>query len=161
MKRLNPGGWTLARHLRLIALVLGLSVALAACGVETPTNPPVPTTTIAPTATTAPADTAPTATTAAGTGSGPVIEVTVNEWSIEPKTIDATSGMVTFKVTNKGKFPHNFAIISNGQELKKTKNIPGGQSDTLEVDLSAGAYQTICDIPGHKDQGMMGTLTTK
>jgi uncharacterized cupredoxin-like copper-binding protein len=158
MKRLNPGGWILARHLRLIALALGLSVALAACGVETPTNPPVPTTTIAPTA---PAAEAPTATTAAGTSSGPVIEVTVNEWSIEPKTIDATSGTVTFKVTNKGKFPHNFAIISNGQELKKTKNIPGGQSDTLEVDLSAGAYQTICDIPGHKDQGMMGTLTTK
>lgn len=160
MKRLNPGGWTLGRHLRLIALVLGMSVALAACGVETPTNPPAPTPPPAPTATLAPAD-APTATTAAGAGSGTVIEVTVNEWSIEPKTIDAPAGIVTFKVTNKGKFPHNFSVISNGQELKKTKNIPGGQSDTLEVDLSAGAYQTICDIPGHKDQGMMGTLTTK
>jgi uncharacterized cupredoxin-like copper-binding protein len=161
MKGLNQGLVIGLRPGRLVALLLGLSVLVAACGVETPTNPPLPTATTAPpTATTAPATTDATATTAAGTGS-PVIEVTLNEWSIEPKTIDATAGVVTFKVTNKGKFPHNFSVISNGQELKKTKNIPGGQSDTLEVDLSAGAYQTICDIPGHKDQGMVGTLTTK
>ncbi len=160
MRGFNERVGTLRQHLLLGLLVLGMSVALAACGVETPTNPPA-----AATATTAPVAAAPTATTAptasGGTSTGAAIEVTLNEWSIEPKTIDASAGKVTFKVTNKGKFPHNFAVVSNGTEVMKTKNIAGGGTETLEMDLTAGSFQTICDIPGHKDQGMVGTLTTK
>jgi uncharacterized cupredoxin-like copper-binding protein len=162
MRGFNVHIGTWRKYLLLGLLVVGMSVALAACGVEVPTNPPAPTATaapVAPTATAAPA--APTTATGGGTSTGAAIEVTLNEWSIEPKTIDVTAGKVTFKVTNKGKFPHNFAVVSNGTEVMKTKNIAGGGTETLEMDLTAGSFQTICDIPGHKDQGMVGTLTTK
>ena len=142
----------------VLALIVGMSIALTACGVATPTPPPTAVPTAAPTATSAPV-----AATATGGGSstGAAIEITLSDFVITPKTIDATAGTVTFKVTNKGKSPHNFAVVSNGQEVKKTKNLVNGQADTLEVDLPAGTYQVICDIPGHKEAGMVGTLTVK
>lgn len=141
----------------LAVLLLALSLALAGCGADA-TATPQPPTPAPPTAvvTTGAADTP----TAAASGAAP-IAVTLLEYSIDPKTIDATGGKVTFQVTNKGKLPHNFAVVSNGQELGKTKNLGNGQSETLTLDLQAGTYQTICDLPGHKDQGMLGTLTVK
>lgn len=157
MRGFNSRIGTLRSHLLLVALVLGMSVVLAACGADAPTAVP------APAATTAPAAAEPTATTASGgsTSAGAAVAVTLSEWSIDPKTIDVSAGKVTFNVTNKGKFPHNFAVVSNGTEVMKTANIPGGGTATLEMDLTAGSFQTICDIPGHKAQGMVGTLTVK
>ncbi len=151
-------------------LLIGASL-LVACG-ETPTTAPAaaPTaTTVAPAAeatatTAAPAAAEPTATTAStgsgGTAAGGPIAVTLKEWSIEPKSIQAPAGHQTFKVTNEGKFKHNFSIIVNGQEVK-TANIDSGATAMLEADIPAGTYDTLCDIPGHEQQGMAGTLEVK
>ena len=72
--------------------------------------------------------------------------MTLKEWAIEPKTIQASAGHQTFKVTNTGKFPHNFSIEVNGAQMK-TPNIKTGESATLETDLAAGSYSTLCSIP--------------
>ena len=164
-----------ARPRLVLAGVLLIAASfLAACGDTAPaTTAPAaaPTATTAapaaaePTATTAaPAGTEPTATTAAagsgGTAAGSPIAVTLNEWSIEPKSIQVPAGHQTFKVTNAGKFKHNFSIIVNGQEVK-TANIGNGETAMLEADIPAGTYDTLCDIPGHKQQGMAGTLEVK
>jgi uncharacterized cupredoxin-like copper-binding protein len=160
MKGLHERGTvTRGPGLLMAALVVGMSIALTACGVGTPTPPPTAVPTEAPTATSAPV--AATATSGGGMGAGAAIDITLSDFVIAPKAIDATAGTVTFKVTNTGKSPHNFAVVSNGQEVKKTKNLVNGQSDTLEMDLTAGTYQVICDIPGHKEAGMVGTLTVK
>jgi plastocyanin len=34
-----------------------------------------------------------------------------------------------------------------------------GQSDELKVDLKPGKYTIYCDIPGHREGGMEGTIT--
>ena len=151
-------------RLVLAGVLLLAGSLLVACGDTAPTATPAPAA-AEPTATTAaPAAGEPTATTAAGgsggTAAGSPIAVTLNEWSIEPKTIQAPAGHQTFKVTNAGKFKHNFSIIVSGQEVK-TPNIDAGQTATLEADIPAGTYDTLCDIPGHKQQGMAGTLEVK
>ena len=138
-------------RLALIAAVLLLGSLLAACG-DTPTATPVP-----PTATAA-SGAAPTA--ATGGGAAQEIAVTLNEWSITPADIQVPAGHVKFKVTNAGKFPHNFKIVVNGQQ-QGTANINGGASAEYETDLTAGTYDTLCAIPGHKDQGMAGKVTVK
>ena len=144
-------------RLALAGVLLIAGGLLAACGdtAATPTTAPAA-------ATTAPAADA-TSTPAAG-GSAPAaggeIAVTLKEWAIEPKTIQASAGHQTFKVTNTGKFPHNFSIEVNGAQMK-TPNIKAGESATLETDLAAGSYPTLCTIPGHKDQGMAGTVEVK
>jgi uncharacterized cupredoxin-like copper-binding protein len=157
-------------RLVLAGVLLLAGIFVAACG-ETPTTAPAaaPTaTTAAPAAaeptTAAPAAGEPTATTATsgsgGAAAGSPIAVTLKEWAIEPKTIQVPAGHQTFKVTNTGRLKHNFSIIVNGQEVK-TANLATGETATLEADIPAGTYDTLCDIPGHKQQGMAGTLEVK
>jgi uncharacterized cupredoxin-like copper-binding protein len=159
-------------RLVLAAMLLVAGSLLAACGDTAPaTTAPAaaPTATTAapaePTATTAaPAAAEPTATTASpgsgGAAGGSPIAVTLKEWAIEPKSIQVAAGHQTFKVTNEGKFKHNFTIMVNGQKVK-TANIGNGETVMLEADIPAGTYDTLCDIPGHKEQGMAGTLEVK
>src|SRR3546814_10367988 len=52
---------------------------------------------------------------------------------------------------------HNLAVAD--QDLK-TSDLAGGEAGTLDVSsLAAGEYEIFCDIAGHKDAGMVGTLT--
>ena len=65
----------------------------------------------------------------------------------------AKSGVVTFKVTNKGKLQHDFSIGG-----RKTKLLSPGQSDTLRVTLRKGAQAYKCTVPGHAAAGMKGVV---
>jgi uncharacterized cupredoxin-like copper-binding protein len=90
-------------------------------------------------------------------GSTAVKAVTVNVTAKEFKfTLSKTSvphGKVTFKLTNKGKLPHDFAIGG-----KKTKLINAGKTTTLTVTLKKGKSAYKCTVPGHAAAGMKGTL---
>ena len=141
-------------RLALVGMLLGAASLLAACGdTATPTTAPVP-----PTATIAAA--APTTAPSGSGGAGAPIAVTLKEWAIDPATISVPAGHQVFKVTNAGKFPHNFSVMVNGQE-QKTANLKAGETATLETDLTAATYPTLCDLPGHKDKGMAGTIVVK
>lgn len=83
------------------------------------------------------------------------IEVELGELFIRPDKIEVEAGQVTFDVTNGGKIEHNFAI----QGASATDMIAPGDSDTLTIpDLAAGEYTFICEVAGHADGGMKGTL---
>jgi uncharacterized cupredoxin-like copper-binding protein len=131
-----------------LALLLSLSSLLAACDTGGSATPVPPT----------PAAVATTAT-GAGSSSG-AVNVTLSEFMISPATINVAAGHVTFNVTNSGKYPHNFGVMVNGTDMK-TANLNPGDSATLAVDLTAGTYNTLCDIPTHKDKGMAGTIVVK
>ncbi len=77
-----------------------------------------------------------------------------------PPAIKLAAGHQTFNVTNAGKLTHNFTIVV-GDKTFATPNLHAGETATLETDLPAGTYNTLCSIPGHKEQGMAGTLTIK
>ncbi len=63
-------------------------------------------------------------------------------------------GKVTFKLTNKGKIPHDFSIAG-----KKSKSIPAGKTGTLIVTLKKGKLPYKCTLDSHAKLGMKGTLT--
>jgi len=68
------------------------------------------------------------------------------------------AGTITFAIKNDGPPPHNLA--SPG--LKKvSETIDAGATTKLTVDLKAGTYTYICNVPGHEQLGMKGTLTVK
>jgi len=102
----------------------------------------------------------------AGCGPGATPKPNVVEKSIEttefafaPKEIDIPAGSA-LKVTlvNKGVLEHDFAIDSLG--FKVSVPIGGTQSGTTGA-LAAGKYDFYCSIAGHKEAGMVGTLTVK
>ena len=91
-------------------------------------------------------------------GSG---QVTLSEFKITPAALTATAGS-TLTIQNTGTVTHDLVVAdSSGKVLVKTNVIQPGASAQLQLPstVTAGSYSTYCDIPGHKTQGMVGTLT--
>lgn len=82
-------------------------------------------------------------------------EVELGDLFIKPEKLEAQAGAASFEVTNTGQTEHNFAV----EGVAKTEMIPPGETATLTVpDLAAGTYTFICEVTGHADGGMTGTL---
>jgi plastocyanin len=148
----------------MAALAALTSVALVACGGEASSTSQPQAAATNPPAVTAPADTGSTADDApAASGDVQEVSVTLKEWAIEPSTIEVNAGMVRFNVQNTGQFSHNMAFQIEGEgTVAKTKNFKGTEGpQVLEVELEPGTYKMLCDIIGHPEQGMVGTLTVK
>lgn len=99
------------------------------------------------------APSAPTATTAT------TVNVTAGRpsefrFTLSKKTV--ARGVVTFRVTNRGKVAHDFKIGN-----KKTRMLAPGRSQTLRVTLSKGKKNYLCTVAGHAAAGMKGTLTVR
>lgn len=78
------------------------------------------------------------------------------KWSVNAVTVKAGQA-TTITLVNSGKVEHNFVI----SELNIRVDMPAGKTVTATIPASAkaGTYQYICDVPGHKEAGMVGTLT--
>ena len=48
--------------------------------------------------------------------------------------------------------------INASKELAATPDVRPGDSAELTVDLDPGAYALVCTVPGHREQGMIGTI---
>jgi len=90
--------------------------------------------------------------TAAGTVT---IKVTATDFKFKLSRASVPTGTtVIFKVTNKGKIPHDFKI--NG---KKTQLIKPGATKTVTVKFTKkGRLTYICTVTGHAKLGMTGKL---
>ncbi len=88
------------------------------------------------------------------------INVTAVDFKFRLSKLSVPRGsVVTFKVVNKGKSPHDFDI----PELRKgTKYIAPGKNTTFKVTFNkAGAYRYVCTVPRHIQLGMDGRLRVK
>lgn len=66
---------------------------------------------------------------------------------------------VTFTFTNFGALEHAFAI--DEPPIASQVIAGGGTTDTLVVNLPPGTYEYYCPVPGHREAGMVGTLTVE
>lgn len=82
------------------------------------------------------------------------------EYSYNPKEVTVNKGTVKITLDNKDTASaHSFLIpdfnVNSGQ-------IPAGQSKTITFNASkTGDFGINCDVPGHKEGGMVGTLHVK
>ncbi len=116
------------------ALTLGVALALTGCSGGTPAGPTA----------------APSASFTVGA---------LDAFKYDPATLTAKVGeQVTVVLDNKGVLEHNFVIeefdVHLGPIAGGAKSAPGVFTPT-----AAGAYTYFCDVPGHKEAGMIGTLT--
>ena len=104
--------------------------------------------------------TPPSGETAAGSGAGAEqtkIDVTSIDLAFEPKGFAIPADTeVTVTLTNKGALQHDFHI---DQLSLTTKLLNTGESDTLTFKAPAGTLDFWCTVPGHKEAGMVGTIT--
>jgi plastocyanin len=71
----------------------------------------------------------------------------------------ATAGNVKVVTVNEDTVRHTLLIIQDGVKLPNFKLVVAqeGAIDVGEINLAAGSYTLICDVPGH--QNMKATLT--
>ncbi|MCC6674907.1 MAG: cupredoxin domain-containing protein [Thermomicrobiales bacterium] len=114
----------------------------------------------------APADTgaaaAPTETPAADSGAGAAsaqdVTVAMHDIYFDPAefTIPANTP-VKVTLPNQGAAPHDFSIDALGISV----TVNPGETGEVTIDAPAGEYEYYCNIPGHKEAGMVGKLTVQ
>jgi plastocyanin len=93
-----------------------------------------------------------------GTGGATAVDLKAVDINWEPKTLNAKVNQpLTVNIANGGTLEHSFAVPDLGVP---EKTIAPGASDTVTfIPSQAGTFQYVCNIPGHKEAGMVGTLT--
>jgi uncharacterized cupredoxin-like copper-binding protein len=116
------------------------------------------------------------------------VQVTLGEASATQMFIHlsspiAAAGKVTFTVTNQGTHTHEFVVLATdtpadsfpiasfegekdridedaaGTNVGETGDMEPGTTKTLVIDLSAGHYAVVCNLPGHYRMGMHQDFT--
>jgi uncharacterized cupredoxin-like copper-binding protein len=106
----------------------------------------------------APAAATPTGAAAAGPqAQSPTVSLEDIKFDPPAITIPANTA-VTITLVNKGASVHAFNIDA----LKVTSgDVQPGATATVTINAPPGTYQYYCPVPGHKEAGMVGTLTVK
>ena len=122
------------RTLVLLAVVALAAMALAACGGG--------------------------ASTSGSSNAAPLnVTVTATEFKFDPATINATAGQtINLTVKNIGTVQHTWVLAAANVKLTID---PGKTATATFTAPAAGTYQYECDIPGHKEAGMIGQLIVK
>lgn len=85
--------------------------------------------------------------------------VSMIEMAFIPDPIDVTSDQARLRIVNDGLVPHSFVVPELG---KGTPDLAPEAEMTLDFrDAAPGTYTVICDIPGHREAGMEGTLNVE
>jgi plastocyanin len=89
-------------------------------------------------------------------GSEGAVTVVAEDIAFGADTYEADAGTVEFEYVNEGVIQHSLVIEGNDdfRLLVETR----GDVDRGSVDLDAGSYVLVCDIPGHEQSGMVADL---
>ena len=153
----------------IIAALLSLAFLVAACGDDDDDDgdgggPP---------AATEPAD--------GDGGEATTVDVGLEEFSVNPSVDTVAAGTVTFSLTNDGTMPNNFKVIATDlaadalpviedqfivdeeavDVLATTADLDAGGTEEVSLDLAAGSYVLICNIPSHYESGMFTAFTVQ
>jgi plastocyanin len=95
-------------------------------------------------------------------GAGTTLELTSpadGEFSYDKKTLQAPAGSVTINYDNPAALSHDVVIEDqSGEDVGKTDLI-AEDTTSITLELQPGTYTFYCDVTGHREGGMEGTLT--
>jgi plastocyanin len=128
------------RTFTLIAVLLSLTLPLAACGGD---------------------DEETEAGSSGGGRGGETLKIAADPGGaleFDKSSLTANAGKVTIVMDNPSDLPHAVEIEGSGVEVAGDTVMKGGVSEA-SADLKAGEYEFYCPVDGHKQGGMEGTLT--
>ncbi len=128
------------------------------------------------------ASTAATTETAATTGKP--LTIKMGDFFFSPKDVNAGAGTVTIATPNEGKTTHEFVLVKSDADPaslpvkqgevdedavvtqgsgspNEIADVKPGQSKSGTFELTPGKYVMFCNLPGHYQQGMYGSVTVK
>jgi uncharacterized cupredoxin-like copper-binding protein len=87
------------------------------------------------------------------------LDIHAGNFYFKPNALDAQAGVTTIKLTDDGGI--HTLVFDNAFSGFQLEVSGGGDSSTGKVDLKPGKYTFYCNITGHRQQGMEGTITVK
>jgi plastocyanin len=85
------------------------------------------------------------------------LDIKGGNFFFDPKNSDAPAGIDAVKLESEG---GQHTLVFDGGKVPGFKLLASsGKSDELKVDLKPGKYTIYCDLPGHREAGMEGTIT--
>lgn len=85
------------------------------------------------------------------------VTVVAQEYRFEPDTIRVKKGSrVVIRLENRGTQPHEFEIEALDFEIGPIR--PGTSAEAAFVAEKPGTYTYVCNVDGHQQKGMRGTL---
>jgi plastocyanin len=95
-------------------------------------------------------------------GGGDAIAVSLAEWGLKPVGLTLAAGSYTFAATNDGTIPHGLALDGEGvTAATPDASYAAGETQSFSVDMVPGTYEIFCPVPGHKQSGMVATITVR
>jgi uncharacterized cupredoxin-like copper-binding protein len=90
-----------------------------------------------------------------------VVEVDLGDFELAPDHLDLEAGKTyLLQVRNVHSTAHNLYIGDlDGETLAASATIPGGATTSFVWTAAAGEFDMWCDVPGHADLGMVGTVS--
>ena len=106
----------------------------------------------------------------------------VSEWKVELSAARASAGDVRFAIANFGTMRHEFLVVrttygpgeipigsgnrfdeegSGVSVVDEISEWPVNEAHVLTVNLPAGTYELLCNLPGHYANGMHRTLVVE
>jgi YVTN family beta-propeller protein len=86
------------------------------------------------------------------------VNISMSEFKLVPSRTMVPAGPIRLLAEDVGAAAHALRIVGNGLDVS-TETFGPGQSRSLQMVLPAGAYQLICPIPGHAEQGMQTSFS--
>ena len=90
--------------------------------------------------------------------------VTMTEFKFTPDTLTVPSGRVVFYLVNGGSNTSHDMVIRDGtgKRIAGSDLVSTGDTSVFTVaTIAAGTYTYFCQVPGHRQAGMLGTLIVK
>jgi uncharacterized cupredoxin-like copper-binding protein len=113
-----------------------------------------------------------------GSGSGATgdVSITLKDFSLTATPGTFAAGPVSFDIENDGPSVHEFVVlrtddapdalpVENGvipedqiDLIDEVEDLAPGTNSSLDVNLDAGAYVLVCNLPAHYEQGMFAAF---
>lgn len=88
-------------------------------------------------------------------------QVEGTEFAFEPADLTVEVGRpVAVTLTNAGEVQHEWVLLGDdGSEIAHAHAQPGAEATAVFTLDQPGTYEVRCTVPGHAEQGMVGTVT--
>jgi plastocyanin len=87
------------------------------------------------------------------------IAIEAGNFYFDPSDVTASAGIARIDLIGAGGI-HTF-VFDDGAYPGFQLEVTGDDTDAEKIDLESGGYVFYCDVPGHRQQGMEGTLTVR
>jgi uncharacterized cupredoxin-like copper-binding protein len=165
------------RSTATLAAIVGLAGAVAGCGSDSSTSSSSAAADAAGDGQTATQSQASVSAPDATQVTGGRTTVAMTEFKFQPSALTTSAGKLRVSAVNKGSAEHEFVLIktdkapdalpvkggtaSEAGAVGEISEQKAGRGDSHTFTLKPGRYVYICNVPGHYQGGMRGTLTVK